>query len=163
MPNGAQQLVASLHAAGVDTMFANPGTTEMCVVEALDSQPGVRGVLCLHENVATGAADGFARMTGRPAAVLLHLGVGLSNGIANLHNAKRARSPVLVLVGDMATWHLGADSLLESDIEALARVVSATIRTTSSADVRRDVASALWSMHDYRHEGAARTMRLDSP
>ena len=86
--NGAQELVVALRRAGVVTMFANPGTTEMCVVEALDTEPGLRGVLCLHENVATGAADGYARMTGSPAAVLLHLGVGLANGLANLHNAK---------------------------------------------------------------------------
>eukprot|EP00659_Diplonema_papillatum_P018760 gene18760-28965_t len=105
-------MVQVLLDGGIDTMFCNPGTTEMTVVAALDSVPGIRPVLALHENVVTGAADGYGRMKGTPAATLLHLGVGLANGIANLHNARRAGTPVLNIVGEMATWHRSADPLL---------------------------------------------------
>ena len=102
---GAQALVGSLAGAGVDVCFMNPGTSEMHFVSALDSVPEMRGVLALFEGVATGAADGYARIAGRPAAVLVHLGPGLANGLANLHNARRARTPVLTVVGDHATYH----------------------------------------------------------
>ena len=88
--NGASAVVKTLAEGGVEVLFANPGTTEMLVVEALDSVGGLRAVLCPHETVCTGAADGYARMAGKPAATLLHLGVGLANGTANLHNARRA-------------------------------------------------------------------------
>src|SRR3954469_5801584 len=102
--NGARALIQTLVDAGVDVCFANPGTSEMHFVVALDEVPEMRGVLALFEGVATGAAAGYARVTGGPAAVLLHLGPGLGNGIANLHNARRARSPVVAIVGDHATY-----------------------------------------------------------
>ena len=121
---GAQGLISSLVAAGVDVCFMNPGTSEMHFVHSLDSVPQMRGVLTLFEGVATGAADGYARVTGRPAAVLLHLGPGLGNGLANLHNARRAHSPVLCIVGAHATGHERYDAPLQSDIEAVARSVS---------------------------------------
>ena len=141
---GAESLVATALDAGVDVCFANPGTSEMPLVAALDTVPGIRPVLGLFEGVCTGAADGFGRMTGRPAMTLLHLGPGLANGLANLHNARRARTPILNLVGEHATWHLGADSALESDIEGLARPVSAWVRTSRSANaMAADCADAL--------------------
>ncbi|HXJ33828.1 MAG TPA: acetolactate synthase large subunit [Candidatus Eisenbacteria bacterium] len=142
--NAAESLVVTARAFGVDTCFANPGTSEMPLVAALDAVPGIRAVLGLFEGVCTGAADGFARMAGRPAMTLLHLGPGLANGLANLHNARRARSPVLNVVGEHATWHLGADSALECDIEALAAPMSAWVRTSRSAGaVAADCADAL--------------------
>src|SRR6201982_1085204 len=100
--NGAQALMRTLVDSGVTTCFANPGTSEMHFVAALDDVPAMRGVLCLFEGVATGAADGYGRMPGRPAGVLLHLGPGLGNGLANLHNARRAHTPLLAIVGDHA-------------------------------------------------------------
>jgi acetolactate synthase-1/2/3 large subunit len=111
---GAQALVASLTGAGVDVCFMNPGTSEMHFVGALDAVPEMRGVLALFEGVATGAADGYARIVGKPAAVLLHLGPGLANGLANLHNARRARTPVVVIVGAHATGHARYDAPLQS-------------------------------------------------
>jgi acetolactate synthase-1/2/3 large subunit len=142
--NGAESLVAAARRAGVGVCFANPGTTEMHLVAALDAVPGMRAVLGLFEGVCTGAADGYGRMTGRPALVLLHLGPGLANGIANLHNARRARSPVVVLVGDHATWHLPFDPPLASDIESLARPVSQWVRRSRAADtVAADVTEAI--------------------
>src|SRR5438094_9568840 len=114
--NGAESLLRAAAAAGVEACFANPGTTELPLVQALDQVPGIRAVLGLFEGVCTGAADGYGRMTGRPALSLLHMGPGLANGIANLHNARRARSPVVNLVGDQATWHRAADAPLTSDI-----------------------------------------------
>jgi acetolactate synthase-1/2/3 large subunit len=122
--NGAQALIRTLVGSGIDVCFANPGTSEMHFVAALDDVPELRAVLCLFEGVATGAADGFARMSGRPAATLLHLGPGLGNGLANLHNARRASSPVLNIVGDHATWHTTYDSPLTSDIQTVADNVS---------------------------------------
>ncbi len=122
--DGARLALETAYAAGVDTCFANPGTTEMDWVAALEQVPGIRSVLCLFEGVATGAADGYGRMTGRPALTLLHLGPGFANGIANLHNARRAGTPVVNLIGDHATWHLAADAPLTSDIESLASPVS---------------------------------------
>src|SRR5258708_17815948 len=101
--NGAQALVAALADCGVNVCFSNPGTSEMHFVAALDAVPSVHGVLCLFEGVATGAADGYGRMAGRPAAALLHLGPGLANGLANLHNARRACTPLLPVVGDPPT------------------------------------------------------------
>src|SRR6476469_3472845 len=98
--NGAQALIRTLVDAGVDVCFMNPGTSEMHFVAALDDVPQMRGILALFEGVATGAADGYARMAGRPASVLLHLGPGLANGLSNLHNARRARSPVRAVAGD---------------------------------------------------------------
>ena len=144
---GAQALIGSLVSAGVDTCFMNPGTSEMHFVAALDSVPEMRGVLALFEGVATGAADGYARIAGRPAAVLLHLGPGLANGLANLHNARRARSPVVTIVGGHATGHARYDSPLQSDIEALARTVSGWVHTCGTTrdlaqDAMRAVAAA---------------------
>ena len=145
--NGAQALIASLVGAGVDVCFMNPGTSEMHFVAALDSVPRMRGVLALFEGVATGAADGYARIAGRPAAVLLHLGPGLANGLANLHNARRAGSPVLTIVGAHATGHVRYDAPLQSDIEALARTVSGWVHTSGTTrdlaqDAMRAVAAA---------------------
>src|SRR2546429_521064 len=114
---GAQALLRTLTGCGVEVCFSNPGTSEMHFVAALDGVPEMRGVLCLFEGAATGAADGYGRMTGRPAAALLHLGPGLANGLANLHNARRAHTPLLAVVGDHATWHKQFDSPLESDID----------------------------------------------
>jgi acetolactate synthase I/II/III large subunit len=145
--NGAQALIASLVGAGVDVCFMNPGTSEMHFVAALDAVPRMRGVLALFEGVATGAADGYARLAGRPAAVLLHLGPGLANGLANLHNARRAGSPVLTIVGAHATGHVRYDAPLQSDIEALARTVSGWVHTAGTTrdlaqDAMRAVAAA---------------------
>lgn len=142
--NGAQALINTLVDGGVDVCFANPGTSEMHFVAALDAVPQMRGVLALFEGVATGAADGYARMAGKPAAVLLHLGPGLGNGLANLHNARRAHVPMVVVVGDHATYHKKYDAPLESDIDALAGSVSGwTRRTGQTADVASDTAEAI--------------------
>jgi acetolactate synthase-1/2/3 large subunit len=142
--NGAQALIRTLVDRGVDTCFTNPGTSEMHFVAALDDVPAMRAVLALFEGVATGAADGYARMTRRPAATLLHLGPGLGNGLANLHNARRAHSPVLNIVGDHATTHWQFDAQLQSDIETVARNVSTFVRTSAStADLIADALSAL--------------------
>jgi acetolactate synthase I/II/III large subunit len=144
---GAQALVGSLTGAGVDVCFMNPGTSEMHFVSALDSVPAMRGVLALFEGVATGAADGYARIAGRPAAVLLHLGPGLANGLANLHNARRALTPVVVIVGAHATGHVRYDAPLQSDISSLARTVSGWVHTCGTTrelaqDAMRAVAAA---------------------
>ena len=142
--NGAESLVHTLLACGVDTCFANPGTSEMHFVAALDRIAGMRCVLGLFEGVVTGAADGYARMADRPAATLLHCGPGLMNGLANLHNARRARVPVVNLVGDQATYHRALDAPLTADTEGLARTVSAWVRTASRADqVGADAAAAI--------------------
>jgi acetolactate synthase I/II/III large subunit len=142
--NGAQALINTLVDGGVDVCFSNPGTSEMHFVAALDTVPRMRGVLALFEGVATGAADGYARMADRPAAVLLHLGPGLGNGLANLHNARRARVPMVVVVGDHATYHKKYDAPLESDIDALAGTVSGWVRrSTDVADVAADAAEAI--------------------
>src|SRR2546421_6628037 len=142
--NGAQALIRTLSAAGVRTCFSNPGTSEMHFVAALDSVPEMRAVLGLFEGVATGAADGFARMSDAPAATLLHLGPGLGNGLANLHNARRARVPVVNIVGDHATYHTRYDAPLQSDIETVARTVSGWVRTSQSTGaLARDAVEAV--------------------
>jgi acetolactate synthase I/II/III large subunit len=142
--NGAQALIRTLAGSGVDVCFSNPGTSEMHFVAALDTVPEMRGVLCLFEGVATGAADGYGRMAGRPGAALLHLGPGLANGLANLHNARRARTPLLAVVGDHATYHKRFDAPLESDIDALAGTVSGWVRRSArSADVAADAAEGI--------------------
>jgi len=141
---GAQALIRTLVACGVDTCFANPGTSEMHFVAALDAVAEMRGVLGLFEGVVTGAADGYARMAGRPAATLLHLGPGLGNGLANLHNARKGHVPVVNIVGDHATYHKQYDAQLESDIETVARNVSTWIRRSdATADVGRDAADTV--------------------
>ena len=132
--NGAQALIRTFVGSGVDVCFANPGTSEMHFVAALDDVPEMRAVLGLFEGVVTGAADGYGRMATRPAATLLHLGPGLGNGIANLHNARRARTPVVNLVGDHATTHIANDPPLATDIESLARPVSRWFRSSVRAD-----------------------------
>src|SRR4051794_2608211 len=131
--NGAESLVRTVAGAGVGVCFANPGTTEMHLVQALDDVGGIRPVLGLFEGVCTAAADGYARMAGRPAMTLLHLGPGMANGIANLHNAHRARTPLLSVVGDHATFHRSRGAPLETDIESLARPVSKWVRTSATA------------------------------
>jgi acetolactate synthase I/II/III large subunit len=178
--NGAESLIRTLIGAGLDLCFANPGTTEMPMVRALDEVGGMRTVLCLFEGVCTGAADGYARMAGRPGLTLLHLGPGFANGIAYLHDARRARSPVVNLIGDHATWHLAADAPLNSDIESLARPVSAWVRRSKSAgelagDAAEAVAAASRSPgsiatlivpHDYQLEpvnGRAPSIPVPSP
>jgi acetolactate synthase-1/2/3 large subunit len=144
MPNGAQALIRTLVDAGLTTCFTNPGTSEIHFVAALDSVPEMRAILTLFEGVATGAADGYARMAGRPASTLLHLGPGLGNGVANLHNARRARVPVLNIVGDHATYHVQYDPPLHSDIETVARNVSTWVRTSRKAeDLARDAVEAI--------------------
>ena len=134
MSNGAQALLQTLVDAGITTCFTNPGTSEMHFVAALDAVPQMRAVLALFEGVATGAADGYARMADKPAATLLHLGCGLGNGLANLHNARKGRVPVLNIVGDHATYHVQYDAQLQSDIETVARNVSPWVRTSQSTE-----------------------------
>lgn len=142
--NGAQALITTLVDNDIRVCFANPGTSEMHFVAALDAVPDMRGVLTLFEGVATGAADGYARMSADPAAVLLHLGPGLGNGLANLHNARRAHVPMLVVVGDHATYHKRYDAPLESDIDSVAGTVSGWVRRTmSAADVGADTLAAI--------------------
>jgi acetolactate synthase-1/2/3 large subunit len=142
--NGAQAIIRTLVGAGVDVCFTNPGTSEMHFVAALDDVAEMRAVLGLFEGVVTGAADGYGRMTGRAAATLLHLGPGLANGMANLHNARRARTPVVNIVGDHALTHQQYDAPLASDIETAARNVSTWYRMSQSPrDVARDAADAV--------------------
>jgi acetolactate synthase-1/2/3 large subunit len=142
--NGAQALIRTLVNSGVDVCFSNPGTSEMYFVAALDAVPEMRGVLTLFEGVATGAADGYARMASLPAATLLHLGPGLGNGLANLHNARKGHVPIVNVVGDHATYHKKYDTQLESDIETIARNVSRWIRIPQHAkDLPGDAAAAV--------------------
>ena len=142
--NGAESLVRTLVANGVDTCFANPGTSEMHFVAAVDKVDGLRCVLCLFEGAATGAADGYYRMADRPAATLLHLGPGLANGLANLHNAKKAASGVVNIVGEHASNHILCDAPLSADIEGLARPMSHWVRTSAASNaVARDGADAI--------------------
>jgi acetolactate synthase-1/2/3 large subunit len=141
--NGADRLCDVLLANDVDVCFANPGTSEMHFVAALDRKPQMRCVLGLFEGVVTGAADGYARMADKPAATLLHLGPGLANGLANLHNARRARTPMINVVGDHASYHLAHDAPLTSDIESLARPMSHYVRRIGGAhDVGRAIVDA---------------------
>lgn len=143
--NGAESVVRSLHAAGTEVCFANPGTSEMQFVDALDRTRLMRCVLGLFEGVVTGAADGYARMAGKPAATLLHLAPGFANGAANLHNARKGRVPVVNIVGDHATYHVKFDAQLQSDIETVARNVSpGFVRTSkSTGELCRDAADAV--------------------
>ena len=142
--NGAECLLRTLLAHGVDTCFMNPGTSEMQFVAALDRVPEMRGVLCLFEGVCSAAADGYARMLRRPAATLLHLGPGLGNALTNFHNARKARSPVVSIVGQHTTGHLLCDAPLSADIEAFARPVSSYIRSLERAeDMGEEAAAAI--------------------
>lgn len=141
--NGAEALMHAAAASGVEVCFANPGTTEMDMVKALDKVRGIRPILGLFEGVCTGAADGYARMSGKPAMTLLHLGPGFANGIANLHNARRARTPMINLVGEHASYHIEHDAPLTTDIESLARPVSHWLKRTKSAgDMASDMTEA---------------------
>lgn len=142
--NGADALVQSILQSGVSLCLANAGTTELPIVIALDGEPRIRKVLGLFEGVCTGAADGYGRLLDKPAMALLHLGPGLANGIANLHNARRAKTPLVVIIGEHATWHRHADPPLAMDIDALAGTVSGWHRRNgSSGDVWNDVADAV--------------------
>ncbi len=144
MSNGANALIQTLVNAGITTCFTNPGTSEMHFVAALDTVPEMRAVLALFEGVATGAADGYGRMADKPAATLLHLGCGLGNGLANLHNARKGRVPVLNIVGDHATCHVPFDAQLQSDIETVARNVSSWVRTSkTTAALAQDAVEAI--------------------
>jgi acetolactate synthase-1/2/3 large subunit len=142
--NGAESLLTSLLQNDVDVCFANPGTSEMHFVAALDRVSGMRCVLGLFEGVVTGAADGYGRMLDRPAVTLLHLGPGLANGLSNLHNAMRAQSPIVNVIGDHATFHRQLDAPLTSDIEGAARPFSHWVRTSTSANaLATDAAAAV--------------------
>ena len=142
--NGAESLVRTLVDGGVDVCFANPGTSEMHFVAALDRVDGMRCVLGLFEGVVTGAADGYARMADKPAATLLHLGPGLANGLANLHNAVKASTPMVNIVGDHATYHRSYDAPLTSDIETAAKPFSGWVHTSPDArSVAADGAAAI--------------------
>lgn len=140
--SGAESLLATLVASGVDTCFANPGTSEMHFVAALDRVPEMHSILALDESVVAGAADGYGRMAGKPAATLFHLGPGLANGLSNLHNARRAGTPIVAIVGDHATYHKAFDPPLESDIDALAETVSCWVRRSWSPKAIGDDAAA---------------------
>src|SRR6187200_1543190 len=131
--NGAESLVRTLVAGGVDVCFTNPGTSEMHFVAALDRVEGMRCILGMFEGVVTGAADGYYRMAGKPACTLLHLGPGLGNGLANLHNAKKARSGIVNIVGEHATFHLKHDAPLTADIAVIARPVSHCVHTATTS------------------------------
>jgi acetolactate synthase-1/2/3 large subunit len=142
--NGAHALIHTLVGAGVDVCFTNPGTSEMHFVAAVDAVPEMHSVLCLFEGVATGAADGYGRMADRPASTLLHLGPGLGNGLANLHNARRAGTPLVNIVGDHATFHKKFDAPLESDIDGVATSVSGWVRRCNrTEEVASDAAEAV--------------------
>ena len=142
--NGAQALLATLSANDISTCFANPGTSEMHFVASLDDAPEMNAILCLFEGVATGAADGYARVSSKPASTLLHLGPGLANGWANLHNARRAHSPVLNIVGDHATYHSQYDAPLQSDIGSIAKALDGwQHRTLKPNDIANDAAQAI--------------------
>lgn len=155
--NGAEALIETLYNAGVEVCFANPGTSEMQLVAAIDKHPKMRGVLGLFEGVVTGAADGYGRMADKPAATLLHLGPGFANGAANLHNARRGRTPVVNLVGDHASYHREYDAPLTSDIEGAARPFSDWVKTSSSADaLAADGAQAV--AEALRYPGAVATL-----
>ncbi|AVP97777.1 acetolactate synthase large subunit [Ahniella affigens] len=163
MPNGAQALMKTLVDAGVEVCFSNPGTSEMHFVAALDDEPKMRAVLALFEGVATGAADGYARMADKPAATLLHLGCGLGNGLANLHNARKGKVPIVNIVGDHATYHVPLDAQLQSDIETVARNVSPGFVRTSkaTAELGRDTADAIAAARGYPGQVATLILPAD--
>lgn len=150
---GAEALLSTLIAGGIDTCFANPGTSEMHFVAALDRFPGMRAILGLSEGVVAGAADGYGRISGKPAVALFHLGPGLANGLANLHNARRARTPVVAVVGDHATYHKAYDPPLECDVDALAATVSRWVRRSWRPEsIGTDAAAAVFAA---QHGGVA--------
>jgi acetolactate synthase-1/2/3 large subunit len=160
--NGAESLIRTLVNSDVDVCFTNPGTSEMHLVHAIDRVEGMRPVLGLFEGVVTGAADGYARMTGKPAATLLHLGPGFGNGWANLHNARRARVPMVNVVGDHATYHAALDAPLASDIEGVAKPVSGWVRSIASAsEVGPVTAEAVSASREYPGQIATVIMPAD--
>ncbi len=165
--NGAESLLRTLVGCGIDVCFANPGTSEMHFVGALDRVPGMRAVLGLFEGVVTGAADGYARMAEKPAATLLHLGPGLANGLANLHNARKARVPLVNIIGNHATTHLRFDAPLTSDVAAFAHTVSHWVASSPSAksvaaDAARAVQAARAAPGPGRQPDPAGRHRLDA-
>src|SRR5271166_4750311 len=158
--NGAESVVRTLVSSGVTVCFANPGTSEIHFVASVDKVNGLRPILCLFEGVATGAADGYGRMAEKPAATLLHLGAGLANGLANLHNARRAHTPVVNIVGEHATFHRQYDPPLHTDIESIARGASEWTRTIGSVGaLGGDVAAAV----GVAREGPGRVTTLVLP
>ena len=160
--NGAQSLIQTLVNGGLDVCFTNPGTSEMHFVAALDKVAGMRAVLGLFEGVCTGAADGYARMTGKPGLTLLHLGPGLGNGLANLHNARRASSPIINIVGEHATYHRQYDAPLTADIEGIAHTMSAWVHTIATAnDVPSDTAKAITAAQTYPGQIASLILPAD--
>jgi len=132
--NGAENLLNSLLAGGIEVCFTNPGTSEMHLVSAIGNSTRMRAVLCLFEGVTSGAADGYARISGKPALTLLHLGPGFANSMANQHNAMRAHVPLVNVIGDHATYHLQYDTPLTSDITAYASISSSWVRSSRSAN-----------------------------
>src|SRR6267378_4613798 len=161
--NGAESLVKTLVASGIEVCFANPGTSEIHFVAALDKINGMRAILCLFEGVVTGAADGYGRMAERPAATLLHLGPGLANGLANLHNARRAATPIVNIVGDHATYHAQYDAPLASDVHGFARPVSAWVHSSASArTVGTDAAMAVQAALQYPGQIATLILPADT-
>ena len=158
--NGAEKLLETLVASGVDVCFSNPGTSEMQLVSAIGNNEGMRAILCLFEGVVTGAADGYARMSDKPALTLLHVGSGFSNSMANLHNAKRAHSPVVNIVGDHATYHLQYDAPLTSDVPAHANICSDWVKVSTSAD---DLAASGATAVQASMQGAGKIATLIAP
>jgi len=158
--NGAEKLLETLVASGVDVCFSNPGTSEMQLVSAIGNNEGMRAILCLFEGVVSGAADGYARMSDKPALTLLHVGSGFSNSMANLHNAKRAHTPVVNIVGDHATYHLQYDSPLTSDVPAHANICSDWVKVSTSAD---DLAASGAQAVQASMEGAGKIATLIAP
>ena len=158
--NGAEKLLETLVASGVDVCFSNPGTSEMQLVSAIGNNEGMRAILCLFEGVVSGAADGYARMSDKPALTLLHVGSGFSNSMANLHNAKRAHTPVVNIVGDHATYHLQYDAPLTSDVPAHANICSDWVKVSTSAD---DLAASGAQAVQASMQGAGKIATLIAP
>jgi len=158
--NGAEKLLETLVASGVEVCFSNPGTSEMQLVSAIGNNAGMRAILCLFEGVVSGAADGYARMSDKPALTLLHVGSGFSNSMANLHNARRAHSPLVNVVGDHATYHLKYDAPLTSDVPAHASICSDWVKVSTSAD---DLAASGAEAVQASMNGAGKTATLIAP
>ncbi|MEL7939453.1 acetolactate synthase large subunit [Pseudomonas delhiensis] len=160
--NGAELLVRAAAASGIEYCFANPGTTEIPLVAAMAAEPALKPVLSLFEGVCTGAADGYGRIAGKPAMTLTHLGPGFANGIANLHNARRANTPIVNVIGDHASWHVNYDPPLASDIEALARTVSGWVSTSRrAAGIGEDFLCAVQAAWQPRGQVASLVLPMD--
>ncbi len=158
--NGAEKLLETLVASGVEVCFSNPGTSEMQLVSAIGDNEGMRSILCLFEGVVSGAADGYGRMADKPAITLLHVGSGFSNSMANLHNARRAHTPIVNIVGDHATYHLQYDAPLTSDVPAHAAICSDWVKVSLSAD---DLAESGAEAVRMSMKGSGRTATLIAP